>query len=333
MAAFRLANFSGGASGNFMYYSKDKRFIVKQITYSEFKKLMSMLDGYIAHMEKAAAHGRTEGKVNSLLLRIVQCNRIDMYGVLGELHNRMPNWDGRRMHFIVTENVFYERLMHDAQAWHRSGSHPGMSISDLFDDAEDNLSIYDIKGSFVNRSVLAGLGNENTCGVTMKDNDLREKLYLTAENADHLTEMLRHDTEFLKEHNIMDYSVLLGIRRGLQPTSGGTQLTPQSTAVTQSHPGAYAPSAVFSALSYDFGIIDILQEWNNSKKMERMAKALIPPFADIDGISAIEPSAYRRRFLKKMQRHIERKPPEYVASSSDPRAAELEPEPELCGPE
>ena len=47
-----------------MYYSKDKRFIVKQITYSEFKKLMSILDGYIAHIEKAAARGRTEGNVN-----------------------------------------------------------------------------------------------------------------------------------------------------------------------------------------------------------------------------------------------------------------------------
>jgi hypothetical protein len=50
------------------------------------------------------------------------------------------------------------------------------------------------------------------------------------------------------------------------------------------------------------GIIDILQVWNWQKRMERFAKAVRGK--DIEGLSAIDPQAYRDRFVTKLQSHF-----------------------------
>ena len=46
MESFKVQNFTGGASGAFMYYSADKRFIVKQIDHKEMSRMLKMLDDY-----------------------------------------------------------------------------------------------------------------------------------------------------------------------------------------------------------------------------------------------------------------------------------------------
>jgi 1-phosphatidylinositol-4-phosphate 5-kinase len=48
------------------------------------------------------------------------------------------------------------------------------------------------------------------------------------------------------------------------------------------------------------GLIDMLQEWTVDKKMERMAKIVLKR-KDGDGISAIEPDAYKKRFQQKVR--------------------------------
>ena len=70
MASHRQSSFTGGKSGAFMYFSGDRRFIVKQITKAEHTVLLSFLDDYVAHMERL--RDPTTGRVNSLLLRFVQ---------------------------------------------------------------------------------------------------------------------------------------------------------------------------------------------------------------------------------------------------------------------
>jgi len=44
MESFKVQNFTGGASGAFMYYSADKRFIVKQIDHKEVGFFLSLFD-------------------------------------------------------------------------------------------------------------------------------------------------------------------------------------------------------------------------------------------------------------------------------------------------
>merc|ERR1719204_462272 len=52
---------------------------------------------------------------------------------------------------------------------------------------------------------------------------------------------------------------------------------------------------------YYLGIIDVLQEWDTSKKLERLAKVYLRCKSG-DGISCVEPVYYRKRFLRKMWR-------------------------------
>lgn len=49
--------------------------------------------------------------------------------------------------------------------------------------------------------------------------------------------------------------------------------------------------------TYYIGIIDVLQEWNFKKKMERFLKMYFKRY-DGDGLSAIEPVAYSERFWR-----------------------------------
>lgn len=109
MAEYKTGSFTGGASGSFMYYSGDKRFIVKQITETEKDVMLEILDGYIRHMEESRDGSRGRGAVQSLLLRVVQLNRIQMYQheVCGMTVMR------GRLHFMVFENCFYQPLMQE----------------------------------------------------------------------------------------------------------------------------------------------------------------------------------------------------------------------------
>ena len=87
-----------------MYYSSDERFIVKQMTHTEMRVLMKILDAYIEHMTLARevdAHRKFTGRINSLLLRIVQCNRVQMYHHETQCTKKLFRG---RLYFMVFEN-------------------------------------------------------------------------------------------------------------------------------------------------------------------------------------------------------------------------------------
>lgn len=76
----------------------------------------------------------------------------------------------------------------------------------------------------------------------------------------------------------MDYSLLVGIKRKINKS---IHLSPDDPAIyVQPDP----TSDFYDA--YYFGLIDILQEWNYSKKSERFLKG-IWYWSNTDGISAI----------------------------------------------
>ena len=50
---------------------------------------------------------------------------------------------------------------------------------------------------------------------------------------------------------------------------------------------------------YYLGIIDVLQSWTWQKRLERFCKRFLL-MQDGDGISAIEPEAYKQRFQQKI---------------------------------
>eukprot|EP01084_Bolivina_argentea_P080497 145798_1 len=66
-----------------------------------------------------------------------------------------------------------------------------------------------------------------------------------------------------------------------------------------SHPMSYQAQMIEGPGFYIMGIIDILQEYTWAKRIERFAKVFIK-CVDGYGISCIEPTIYRKRFLAKM---------------------------------
>lgn len=360
------ANFSGGSSGAFMYFTKDKRYVVKTLTRTELVVLRGMLHEYCAYIQN---------RPNSLLTKFLGCYSVRLYG--------------KTLYFCVMTNM-------------------------LFSGDRKAQDVYDLKGSRVNRSAgppakgslaycrhcssnfrvgkrgercPARLRHPHVAVQTLKDNDLKFKLRLGAKRRLILAQ-IEEDASFLRNHGIMDYSLLLGVCRAKfrvhgdsggpgtrlrqsstvslmrsstrsrgspspRPTSGVSAVSAVSTRTSSSHDeetkadftspsssadtgaparstaagptglttpllspsGAREPSFAYSGPSeltayhggvaaalvegpemYFLGIIDILQQWDTSKKLERFAKTKLR-CKDGDGISAVPPKHYYKRFV------------------------------------
>lgn len=312
LAACTTPKVSEGASGAFMFYSTDRSFIVKSLSSHESGFLHSFLDTYLAHV---SAHRDT------FLTRFLGSYCLVLYG--------------RKAHFAVMENVF---------------------------DVQHGISIhqrYDIKGSWIDRNAQKprrgaeatcrhcnltfryGLGR-NVCpnragtshepNVVLKDMDLTTKLRFGKKQGRLLLQQLKRDSDFLCDHGIMDYSLLLGVievsyqvnqhnvltRDGSvflqnilevasaeqeRDTDGDGGQDAASPRVKQSTRCLRASEVVIGPGFYYIGIIDILQTWSVAKRMERFVKTALLR-SDPDGISAMPPRAYRDRFHRKLHEII-----------------------------
>jgi hypothetical protein len=74
----------------------------------------------------------------------------------------------------------------------------------------------------------------------------------------------------------------------------------QSSSLQREH--TWLPNQGRAAASYHIGVIDILQQWNRKKQMERTAKALLGK--DIEGLSAIDADSFQSRFMRAMESHF-----------------------------
>lgn len=207
--------FSEGSSGAFLYFSSCERFIVKTVTAQENDVLLGMLHDYTAYMER---HPHT------LITKFFGAHRITMYG--------------NTVYFCIMQNCMHSK------------GHA--SIHER----------YDLKGSWVNRHrVPLERGAKAECrycgqkfkvgtkaakmsqcrarpnsphepNTVLRDADWNYRLRLHQETAQALGDMIVRDTEFLRRHGIMDYSLLLGIHRNKYKLVD-----------TQASPGVFPPTA------------------------------------------------------------------------------------------
>ena len=169
------------------------------------------------------------------------------------------------IYFIVLKNVFY---------------------CDLTKNLIKLDEIYDIKGSWIDRST----NHYVESGKLMKDCDLHKTLKLSKNESNKLYNQLKRDSVFLSKCNIMDYSLLLGIKYISIATNEDKEI----------HHYGVAAQMVQGPGVYYMAIIDMLQEWNISKKLERIAKKYFK-CKDGKGISCIEPIRYQSRFVDEIK--------------------------------
>eukprot|EP01086_Lenisia_limosa_P012907 TRINITY_DN41574_c0_g1_i1.p1 TRINITY_DN41574_c0_g1~~TRINITY_DN41574_c0_g1_i1.p1 ORF type:complete len:644 (+),score=184.52 TRINITY_DN41574_c0_g1_i1:142-2073(+) len=291
-------------SGSDFFFSSDMRFIIKTLTKAESKFLRQILPDYYAHV---CQHR------NTLLTRF--------YGL-----HRVKGYKGTKTHFVIMGNLFP----------------PNIDLNET----------YDLKGSYVGRQTK---DESRKKGCVMKDLDFDRDLNLGPLKARALMDQITLDSQFLEDHNIMDYSLLIGIHdprvssrparsRGLSvfyqteenelanieaitPTSPqASSTTPLASArvkqfdssyrlPSQPHPEQlqsvfYQDNGGFRATDqsnrrdnhgelYFVSIIDFLQPYNATKKFEHAFKSIKH---DKNGISAVEPHFYGKRFRNFMSR-------------------------------
>lgn len=180
---------SEGASGAFMIFCGGGEFIVKTIRAREARVLHESLPAYAAYLK--------ENK-DSFLCRFLGSYSLKMYA--------------QTFYFVVMRNCF----------------DPTAEINERFD----------IKGSWVGRSAEKEKGTKRTvcrhcntyfipskkekCDVivgphesnqVLKDNDLRTKISLNPAEYARVMNMLKKDSDLLGKLGVMDYSLLLGIKK------------------------------------------------------------------------------------------------------------------------
>jgi len=255
-------NFSEGASGSFFFFTEDKKYIVKTMSYGELKVLLSILPDYCGHMAE---------NPHSLICRFVGCYSVELFDHVE--------------YFTIMTNVLI-----------------------LPKNYKIHLK-FDLKGSRVGRTAKK---KKNGKVGTLKDNDFHLPVELSSKRRIEVLSQLNRDSAFLRDHNIMDYSLLLGIHNDTYyPVSTQGALacsgSPKPLHETQEEGGFECLMAyrVRAPGAYHLGIIDILQQWDCSKISERWAKILVRcHWRDRDEMSCVQPILYQERFMRFMSENV-----------------------------
>ena len=148
---------------------------------------------------------------------------------------------------------------------------------------------FDLKGSRFNRKVLKKPTATTPLvqSDTLKDTDFQMmigKLSLSEEDVDRLTTCIFADVSLLHSLKLMDYSLLIGIGEFSQPVESIPLRVKRHLFKCMNAPNRF----------YSIGIIDFLQGYSISKRLERMGKRLLASSMEI---SSVSPDAYSDRFL------------------------------------
>lgn len=81
-------------------------------------------------------------------------------------------------------------------------------MANVFNTKEKIVQRFDIKGSWFGRET-----HDKDPSATKKDNDFkkRDPIYLETEERQRLLKIIRSDADFFEQHNIIDYSLLIGV--------------------------------------------------------------------------------------------------------------------------
>jgi len=259
-----IEKYTEGRSGSFFYFSEDGEYIVKTLTTGEAKFLLQFLPHYTNYMS-ASPH--------SFVSKYCGLHAIQLYRTT--------------LYFVVMQSVFLtNRVIHER---------------------------YDLKGSWVDRRTKS-YTKKHKKNAIMKDMDLQRVLRLSDEDRASFLAQIKRDSDFLRDNNIMDYSLLLGIHNTMQvfyiePESHPRRSIAEGVVVHeppffQRNDGGLYAAVMEGPGIYFMGIIDILQEYNTAKKLERFFKIYFR-CKHRDGISAIGPVPYGQRFVNFMHKITE----------------------------
>ncbi|XP_047176304.1 phosphatidylinositol 4-phosphate 5-kinase 2-like isoform X2 [Vigna umbellata] len=283
---------SPGKSGSFFYLTEDDRFIIKTLKKSEVKVLIRMLPSYYQHVCQYK---------NSLVTKFLGVHCVKPIG-------------GQKTRFIVMANVFCsEYRIH--RRFDLKGSSHGRTTDKPREEIDETTTLKDLDLCFVFRLEQSWFQElkwqlDRDCefleaegimdysfliGLHFRDDSLVDDgKSLTNELCSGKRDMQNDDTQDMK---------WIPIGRGLLIRLG-TNMPARAERVCKAgldqHTGTGSSNSIPSESGGEvsdvilyFGIIDILQDYDISKKLEHAYKSLQ---VDPSSISAVDPKLYSKRF-------------------------------------
>lgn len=163
---------SGGKSKMTFLKTRDDRLVLKQLSSSELTSFSTFAPHYFAHMAECLMHGKA-----TTLVKIFGLYRISM--------RNQATGKSYKLDVLVMENLFYGRKC---------------------------ARIFDLKGSMRNRYLKeTGAPGEVLLDENLVEISLQKPLFIREASKAMLRHALKHDSDFLADMNIMDYSVIIGV--------------------------------------------------------------------------------------------------------------------------
>lgn len=329
--------FSEGRSGAFMFFSSDQRCIVKTMSKGDMMALYRILPSYVTYLKSnpnsiivrfLGAHSITMYGVT--LYFVVMLNVFPTMP-LSERYDLKGSWVNRHG-FKSNQKLHGETLVRGEP---NGGSTPLYQDNDLQHKIFLQPEVVHLFTQQIERDALFLRGEIYPLfyfSVFLPSLRLPFPPHLLSHQHHQLPHCLRLILVSKPEldSKLMDYSLLIGVKRerfAVLSQSNSSTLpsgqsippplpTPDGTGNVEINPlrRSMSESAVKMSFStgmearivegpgmYYFGIIDILQEYNFAKRLERFSKVYFQ-FQDPLGISAMEPVAYAERFLHRCVR-------------------------------
>lgn len=274
--------FSEGKSGAFLYFTHDRRYIVKTCTTGELKFLLHILPKYEEFMTEFP---------ESLINLISGAHSITMY-------NKVVN-------FIVIQTAFDTDLpIHDRYdlkgSWYGRLERPktiGTKVKCKYCSQK-----YVVGGTHNQICPLQRAGLRHQYDRVGKDLNWNKKMHLPEERKARLVRQLTEDAHFLASIKSLDYSLLVGVHnRSFKVNVIAPNASPQESQVPfyKKSSGGMEVDVVEGAGVYFLAIIDILKDWSFTSKMEWWCKTNILR-QDREGISCQDPDYYASRFVERV---------------------------------
>ncbi|TYI31424.1 hypothetical protein ES332_A05G450200v1 [Gossypium tomentosum] len=274
---------SPGKSGSFFYLTNDDKYMIKTIKKAEVKVLLRMLPVYYNHVRSFE---------NTLVTKFYGLHCVKLTGTAQ-----------KKVRFVIMGNLLCTHY-----TIHRR---------------------FDLKGSSHGRTTSKP-ESEIDPSTTLKDLDLNYLFRLEKTWFEEFCRQVDRDCDLLEQERIMDYSLLVGFHFREVPTplasgavtptgnadheneevprlsqTGQDQLDSEPSGTCVQHISELfhmamrsirskkKPTGVFYDVILFFGIIDILQDYDITKKLEHAYKSMQ---YDPTSISAVDPKQYSKRF-------------------------------------
>ncbi|KAE9603906.1 hypothetical protein Lal_00002062 [Lupinus albus] len=284
---------SPGKSGSFFYLTQDDKFIIKTVKLSEVKVLLRMLPSYYKHVSQYE---------NSLVTKFFGVHCVKPIG-------------GPKIRFIVMGNLFFSEFpIH--RRFDLKGSSYGRTTAKTGEEVDETTTLKDLDLNFAFRLQRSWFKDfikqiERDCefleaegimdysllvGLHFRDDNTWDKMGLspfllrTGSQDSYQGEKFRRGHRFL-EAELQDRDRVKSGRKSLIRL--GANMPARAERMARRSGFTPYPSGETSDVILYCGIIDILQDYDISKKLEHAYKSWQ---VDPSSISAVNPKSYSRRF-------------------------------------